>query len=120
MCIRDSYKFSGNIFLEFERFIDNNSQKVYLSNKYANPSSLLSSEELWKNLARLIYDVVGYDRIMVYRFLEDGTGKVIAEHINPGLESYMNLHYPESDIPRQARALYLKKRERIFLSLIHI
>ena len=108
------YKFSGNIFLEFERFIDNNSQKVYLSNKYANPSSLLSSEEIWKNLARLIYDVVGYDRIMVYRFLEDGTGKVIAEHINPGLESYMNLHYPESDIPRQARALYLKKRERIF------
>ena len=108
------YKFSGNIFLEFEKVIENNSHKIYLSNKYANPNSFLSSEEIWKNLANSVYEVIGYDRIMVYRFLEDGTGKVIAEHTNPGLESYMNLHYPESDIPRQARALYLKKRERIF------
>jgi light-regulated signal transduction histidine kinase (bacteriophytochrome) len=44
----------------------------------------------------------------------DGSGKVIAERTNENLESYLGLHYPESDIPRQARELYKKKRKRIF------
>ena len=108
------YKFQTNIFLEFEKVGEDNSQKTYLSNKYANVNLYKNSEEIWKNLVASVYSVIGYDRIMVYRFLEDGNGKVVAEHLNPGLESYMNLHYPENDIPKQARALYLKKRERIF------
>lgn len=44
----------------------------------------------------------------------DGSGKVIAEKRDDNMESYLGLHYPESDIPRQARELYLKKRKRIF------
>ena len=35
------------------------------------------------------------------------------------MESFLGLHYPESDIPRQARELYLKKRKRIF-SNVHL
>jgi light-regulated signal transduction histidine kinase (bacteriophytochrome) len=48
----------------------------------------------------------GFDRAMVYRFLPDGSGVVAAEDANPGLESFLGLHYPASDIPRQARELY--------------
>ncbi|MCG6205173.1 GAF domain-containing protein [Rhodopseudomonas sp. HC1] len=51
--------------------------------------------------------VTGFDRVMIYRFLPDGSGEVKAEARAPGVESFLGLHYPESDIPRQARALYL-------------
>ncbi len=48
----------------------------------------------------------GFDRAMVYRFLEDGSGVVAAEDAAPGVESFLGLHYPASDIPQQARELY--------------
>ena len=46
--------------------------------------------------------------------MPDGTGKVIAEHKREELESFLHLHYPESDIPKQARELYTKNYKRIF------
>jgi chemotaxis family two-component system sensor kinase Cph1 len=48
----------------------------------------------------------GFDRAMVYRFLPDGSGVVAAEDATAGLESFLGLHYPASDIPKQARELY--------------
>jgi light-regulated signal transduction histidine kinase (bacteriophytochrome) len=48
----------------------------------------------------------GFDRAMVYRFLPDGSGVVAAEDAAAGLESFLGLHYPASDIPKQARELY--------------
>lgn len=48
----------------------------------------------------------GFDRAMVYRFLPDDSGEVVAEDARAGLESYLGLHYPASDIPKQARELY--------------
>jgi light-regulated signal transduction histidine kinase (bacteriophytochrome) len=48
----------------------------------------------------------GFDRAMVYRFEPDETGVVIAEDLEPGLEPYLGLHYPASDIPKQAREMY--------------
>lgn len=53
--------------------------------------------------------VSGYDRVMIYKFQEDWSGHVIAEDMaqDMGLESYLDLHYPASDIPSQARALFL-------------
>jgi light-regulated signal transduction histidine kinase (bacteriophytochrome) len=48
----------------------------------------------------------GFDRAMVYRFLPDESGEVVAEDMREGLESFLGLHYPASDIPRQARELY--------------
>jgi len=48
----------------------------------------------------------GFDRAMVYRFLPDDSGEVVAEDARDGLESFLGLHYPASDIPKQARELY--------------
>lgn len=48
----------------------------------------------------------GFDRAMVYRFLPDDSGEVVAEDAREGLESFLGLHYPASDIPKQARELY--------------
>lgn len=50
--------------------------------------------------------LTGFDRVMIYRFLEDGSGTVIAEAKSDEMVSYLGLHYPESDIPKQARDLY--------------
>lgn len=55
----------------------------------------------------------GFDRVMIYRFDADGHGEVIAEAAAEGLESFLGLHYPASDIPRQARALYLRNWLRL-------
>lgn len=57
--------------------------------------------------------LTGYDRVMIYRFLEDDSGVVVAEDIAPGARSFMNQHFPATDIPRQARALYVRNRVRV-------
>ncbi len=53
-------------------------------------------------------DMLGYDRVMVYKFDPDGHGKIIAEARDPRLESLLGHHYPASDIPQRARELYLR------------
>ncbi len=63
--------------------------------------------------AREMRGLTGFDRVMVYRFAHDGSGEVIAESARGGLESYLGLHYPASDIPRQARILYERNWLRI-------
>jgi two-component system, chemotaxis family, sensor kinase Cph1 len=69
--------------------------------------------ELCERAAESFRVLTGYDRVMIYRFLDDDSGVVIAEDVAPGLESYHNHHFPASDIPKQARALYLRNRVRV-------
>lgn len=69
--------------------------------------------DLCDQSVRLIRDLIGYDRVMVYRFLEDGAGQVIAESRREDLEPLINLRYPASDIPPQARELYKRNSIRL-------
>lgn len=57
--------------------------------------------------------VTGFDRVMLYKFDDDGHGSVIAEEKIEGLESYLGLHYPESDIPKPARKLFVSNSIRL-------
>ena len=70
-------------------------------------------ESFYREGARQIRALLGYDRVMVYKFAEEGHGEVIAEACKPGIGSFKGLHYPASDIPKQARALYLRNLIRI-------
>lgn len=70
-------------------------------------------ESLCTEAVREIRQLTGYDRVMVYQFHADGHGEVIAEDCRRDLAPYLGLHYPASDIPRQARALYLRNWLRI-------
>jgi light-regulated signal transduction histidine kinase (bacteriophytochrome) len=63
--------------------------------------------------AREMRALTGFDRVMIYRFQHDGSGEVVAEAARSGLESYLGLHYPASDIPKQARILYERNWLRI-------
>ena len=66
-----------------------------------------SVDQVARTGARLIRAMLGYDRVMVYQFLHNGAGRVIAEAKSEKLGSFMGQHFPASDIPYQARRLYL-------------
>jgi len=70
-------------------------------------------QELLDNAAAQVKTLIGYDRVMIYKFLEDGHGEVIAEVANPDLDPFLGLHYPATDIPKQARELYKVNLVRI-------
>ena len=57
--------------------------------------------------------ITGFDRVMIYQFDAEWNGNVIAEDRNDRLPSYLNLRFPASDIPRQARQLYRINRLRL-------
>lgn len=72
-----------------------------------------SISELAHVAAHHFREVTGFDRVMIYRFLRDETGAVIAESKAMELEPFLNHRYPASDIPRQARELYVKNVIRV-------
>ncbi|MGM4918845.1 HWE histidine kinase domain-containing protein [Tardiphaga sp. 813_E8_N1_3] len=68
---------------------------------------------LFDNAARLLRGALGYDRVMVYQFAHDGSGRVISEARRGDLESFLGQHFPAGDIPQQARVLYVQNTVRI-------
>ncbi|MBO3094923.1 SpoIIE family protein phosphatase [Cellulomonas dongxiuzhuiae] len=63
-------------------------------------------EQLYDVAAQEVRTLTGFDRVMVYRFDADHNGEVVAEARRADLNGFLGLHYPASDIPAQARALY--------------
>jgi light-regulated signal transduction histidine kinase (bacteriophytochrome) len=63
--------------------------------------------------AREMKRLTGFGRCLVYRFDEAGHGEVLAEEVEPGYDSYTGHRFPASDIPQQARALYLVNHIRL-------
>lgn len=61
-------------------------------------------------------DLTGFDQVMVYHFHPDGHGEVVAEDRADDMEPYLGLHFPATDIPAQARQLYLSKLSRAIVS----
>jgi diguanylate cyclase (GGDEF)-like protein len=53
-----------------------------------------------------VRQITGYDRVLIYQFLRDGSGMVISEEKDEQLPPFLNHHFPEADIPKQARELY--------------
>jgi two-component system, chemotaxis family, sensor kinase Cph1 len=62
--------------------------------------------ELAQQAVTEIRSLTGFDRVMLYRFDPDGSGDVIAENKSEDTESFLGLHYPATDIPKQAKELY--------------
>ncbi len=69
-------------------------------------------QALCERAASAFRSLTGFDRVMVYRFLDDDAGRVVAEDRDPSLGTFLHHHFPASDIPRQARALYVRNRAR--------
>ena len=74
-------------------------------------------DSILHNAAKEIKKIIAYDRVMIYKFVDDGHGKVIAEEKNAELEPFLHLYYPASDIPKQARELYKINLTRIIVNV---
>jgi len=81
-------------------------------------SAASSIPALAEAVVQSVRDMIGYDRVMVYRFDPDGHGEIVAEARDPRLpESFLGLHYPSTDIPQRARELYVKNRVRVLVDV---
>ncbi len=76
-------------------------------------SSVSSIEEMSQIAVREFKRLTSYGRILLYRFDEAGHGEVLAEAVDEGYHAYLNQRFPASDIPRQARDLYVINRMRL-------
>ncbi|MBO0934698.1 ATP-binding protein [Fibrella aquatilis] len=74
-----------------------------------------SLADLLEKTAHKVKELTGYDRVMIYRFGDDWHGEVVAEARESFLEPFLHMHYPASDIPRQARELYKVNLVRIIV-----
>jgi two-component system, chemotaxis family, sensor kinase Cph1 len=81
----------------------------YAMNRIESAETLTS---LWQIVVAEVKKVSGFDKIMVYQFDEEWNGTVLAEVLEPGMEVYLGITFPASDIPRQARELYKKNAYR--------
>lgn len=68
-----------------------------------------TSEACAIEICKTLTKITGYDRTIIYRFEADYCGLVIGESIKSGMESYLDLRFPATDIPEPVRAMYLKQ-----------
>lgn len=74
-------------------------------------------QELCSLVAKGTREITGYDRVMIYRFDKDYNGEVFAESVRDDLEPFLGLHYPHTDIPPQARQLYMTNLLRLITDI---
>lgn len=89
--------------------------QVFGGLKYAmaNMEAANSIDELCSIALRELKKISGFDRIMIYQFESNWDGIVVAETLEEGMEPYLGLRFPASDVPRGARELYQKNPYRL-------
>lgn len=76
-------------------------------------ADLSDMDRIFSTASRFVRMVTGFDRVMLYRFDIDGAGEVVGEARKQEMQPFLHLRYPASDIPRQARALYIENPIRL-------
>lgn len=103
------HRHRGQLILELER-VDDRSLSDPGATLRSTISALQASASLrdaCQSVCEGIRALTQLDGVMVYRFHEDEHGEVVAEAKDPRFAKYLGLHYPASDIPRQAREMFL-------------
>ncbi|KQR87365.1 ATPase [Burkholderia sp. Leaf177] len=112
------HRHDGNLIVELE--IARHSSADVFASMYPLVRTFtrsLQDVETVNELAQLAVSEVrrmtGFGRVLLYNFDEEGRSHVLAEHKDDSYVSFLNQTFPASDIPRQARALYVKQRVRL-------
>ena len=87
----------GGDFVDFYRLIKSPVSRLQKTTTF---------NQLCNAIAQEVKSITGFDRVMVYRFNQEGSGKIIAEAAEAELEPFLGLNYPATDIPQQAKYLY--------------
>ncbi|MBE9216991.1 GAF domain-containing protein [Plectonema cf. radiosum LEGE 06105] len=108
----------GILFLELEPAIseDNIPFLSFYHLAKASINQLQASanlEHYCQIIVETVRKVTGFDRVMLYKFNEDGHGCVLAEDKLESMEPYLGLNFPESDIPKPARKMFLSNLIRL-------
>ncbi|NJC27825.1 ATP-binding protein [Neolewinella antarctica] len=75
-------------------------------------NSVATKENVFDITVREVRAITGYDRVYLYRFDDEYNGQVIAETKRDEMQTFLHLRYPHTDIPQQARELYLSQQIR--------
>lgn len=96
------------LFLEFEPFANDCSSllQTMIGRSVSHMLKERNLSILLKNTASQVRKIIDFDRAMIYRFAPDGHGEVVGESKSEDRDSWLGHHFPASDIPQQARALY--------------
>lgn len=100
------------IVLELEPIL-NKTKSDFTSFYYLVRSSILAIQkapnllETCQTVVTEIRNITDFDRVMVYKFDSEGVGEVIAESTREDVTAFLGLRYPASDIPKQAKQLYI-------------
>lgn len=113
-----AHRFGGVLFLELEPTTlekDIGFQNLYplVRSFMSNVRSVTTLSGLAQVAADEVRRITGYGRVLIYRFDSNWNGNVIAESRDSHYPSFLDLWFPASDIPRQARELYTKNRIRL-------
>ena len=105
------HRYDRLLWLEFEPVEESAPASLdlpYLNSALSQMLGAGSVAEFCQYAVEQVRAITGFDRVAIYRFAPDESGEVIAEAVRPDLAPWLGLHYPASDIPQQARAMYLK------------
>ncbi len=104
------HRHDGLLWLEFEPVVESGPATLDLPFLNAALGQMLSAgsvAEFCEQAVAQVRAITGFDRVAIYRFAGDESGEVVAEATRPDLAPWLGLRYPASDIPQQARAMYL-------------
>ncbi|PCG98478.1 CheY-like superfamily [Penicillium occitanis (nom. inval.)] len=78
-------------------------------------SAASTLDALLNTATGLVKELTGFHRVMIYQFDSSWNGMVVAELVDPRAtkDLYKGLHFPASDIPKQARELYKINKVRL-------
>jgi light-regulated signal transduction histidine kinase (bacteriophytochrome) len=108
---------AGGLVIELERAGPSVDLAKQIASALEKIRTATSLRALCDEAATLFQDRTGYDRVMVYRFDEEGHGEVFSERRKPELEAYLGNRYPSTDIPQMARRLYERTRVRVLVDV---
>ncbi|HLP21018.1 MAG TPA: ATP-binding protein [Chitinophagales bacterium] len=109
------------VILEMEPLADESLEVNDLYTQTRKFVAQMQGSATFKQLCQAVADetrsLTGFDRVMVYRFDKEYNGEVYAESKKEEFEPFLGLHYPHTDIPVQARQLYVKNLLRIIVDV---
>lgn len=109
---RQVHRHDGRLIVEFERLPPQDAHAPSPASLFAAIKAAATPEQLLQVCCDGIRRCTGFDRVMGYVFQPDDSGEVVAQSRAAHADSFLGMRFPASDIPAQARALYVRNTLR--------
>lgn len=101
-----AHRCDDRVIFEFERSSDGPAKVADLVGQLFIEIERQPIEAVYQTVVERVRRFTGFDRVMLYQFMPDAHGCVVAEAKRDDQEAFLGLHYPATDIPVPARRLY--------------